>query len=805
MSPFHHRPSRPRPTFRPRLEALEDRSLPSTFTLMVNPAVDNAGAVAELKADIAAANANGQTNTLNLFAGGVYTLTTVDNYLYGPDGLPPVASALTVNGQGATIERSPASGTPAFRLFYVSGGFSGVPAGNLTLENLTLQGGFARGGDGSGGGLGAGGAIFNQGTATLLGVTLTQNTAQGGGGGAAAGGADGGGMGPGGGFGGPFAGAGGNGSSAGGGGGFRPGDDAVGGMGGGLGGLGSGTGDGGNSADNNVFGPAGGVGGDFGFGGVGGPSGDPFRAGGGGGGGGAGGGGGGGGAGGGGEFSGTPGGGGGGGGFGGGGGGGGEGGEGDFTPGAAPSGPGGPGGFGGGGGSGTVGGGSGGPGAGGFGGGSPGGGAGMGGAVFSMYGSLTLINSTLAGNFALGGAGFQGGAGYGGAVFNLDSAVTILDSTLAADTVASGAGSSGASVGSDGGAVYNLAFGNTLTGGPGSATLTLANSILADSTGGTDLASNAINGANTNTATVTATGPNLIRSTAATIGGPAPLTGDPLLGPLQNNGGLTPTMALQPGSPAIDAGSNAAVPAVLTTDQRGPGFPRVLGPAVDLGAFETGNGLAGLTPQERFVQTLYLDALGRAGSKTELDSWVVAFNDGSSQMDAQAAIATGIEESFEGRDHLVKGWYETFLGRAAGGGEELGWVSQLMSGTTEEQVLSQILASTEFYGRAQTLSGAGTADQRFVQALYPLLLGRTASDAEVMSWVATLPQQGRLGVALGFLTSGEYRTDLVQSDYGVLLHRSPDPQGLAFWVGIGEDALDLRIGFEASPEFFTNG
>ena len=355
-----------------------------------------------------------------------------------------------------------------------------------------------------------------------------------------------------------------------------------------------------------------------------------------------------------------------------------------------------------------------------------------------------------------------------------------------------------------------MAFGGTPSGGPAAAFLTLANSILADSNGGTDLANNADNPQGTPpvdsvVATVTATGPNLIGSTAATITGPAPLTGDPLLGPLQDNGGLSPTMALQPGSPAIDAGSNAAVPAALTTDQRGPGFSRIVGAAVDLGAFETGNSLAGLTPQEHFVQTLYLDVLGRAGSKTELDSWVVTFNGGSSQMDAQAAIATGVEQSFEGRDHLVKGWYETFLGRAAGGGEELGWVDQLMSGTTEEQVLGQILASPEFYGRAQTLSGSGTADQRFVQALYPLLLGRTASDAEVTSWVVTLPQQGRQGVALGFLTSGEYRTDLVQSDYGVLLHRSPDPQGLAFWVGIGEDALDMRIGFEASPEFFTNG
>jgi hypothetical protein len=159
----------------------------------------------------------------------------------------------------------------------------------------------------------------------------------------------------------------------------------------------------------------------------------------------------------------------------------------------------------------------------------------------------------------------------------------------------------------------------------------------------------------------------------------------------------------------------------------------------------------------------------------------------------------------EGRDHLVKGWYETYLGRPAAGGEELGWVGLLFQGQSEEQVLSQILASPEFYNRAQTLGHFGSADQNYVQALYRVLLGRTASDAEAASWVVTLPQQGRQGVALGFLTSVEYRTDLVQSYYNVLLHRPPDAPGLAFWVGIGEDGLDTRIGFEASPEFFTNG
>jgi hypothetical protein len=42
-------------------------------------------------------------------------------------------------------------------------------------------------------------------------------------------------------------------------------------------------------------------------------------------------------------------------------------------------------------------------------------------------------------------------------------------------------------------------------------------------------------------------------------------------------------MALLPGSPAINAGDNTNAPA---NDQRGPGFPRIVGGTIDIGAFE---------------------------------------------------------------------------------------------------------------------------------------------------------------------------------------------------------------------------
>src|SRR5262249_26838721 len=62
----------------------------------------------------------------------------------------------------------------------------------------------------------------------------------------------------------------------------------------------------------------------------------------------------------------------------------------------------------------------------------------------------------------------------------------------------------------------------------------------------------------------------------------APL--DPRLGPLQDNGGPTQTLAPLANSRLIGAGSNDAVRPGVTTDQRG--FVRIVGDAVDIGAVE---------------------------------------------------------------------------------------------------------------------------------------------------------------------------------------------------------------------------
>jgi uncharacterized repeat protein (TIGR01451 family) len=559
-----------------------------------------ASRVTDLVAAVDTANANAGPDTITLTAGCTYLFTAVNNSWYGPNALPAISSDITIEGNGAVLERSSSAGR--LRFFYVGAdpadpdtlGYVSPGAGSLTLHNLTLRGGLQKGGDSAygGGGMGAGGAVFSQGTLTLDAVTASGNVARGGsttedptapaawGGGGM--GSDavgwqagfgneggGGGFSPnnrGGGGGGGFDGAGGGGNGFGvtDAGGQTTEEPAVGGNGGGAP-----TGTGGRGASSNFAGGAAGNGSGGGGGGVGwglGGAGGAFGAGG--------------------QNSLDNRDGGGGGGVGGGGGAAGFANAGDpENPNILPSASGG-GGFGGGGGSGVngganggFGGGAGNGGFGGFGGvygtNVGGAGAGLGGVVFNHQGTLTVRNTTMASNSAFGGTGTNGGGGFGGGgIFNLNGAVSIDSSTLAAN---------------DGGAVYNLGYDSATAR---SATVTLVHTILGDTPNGVpDLVVNrpaTVAGGASNVATasgtaVTTSGPNIVETRSvqggATFTG-SPDTGDPGLGPLADNGG--PGMeTMLPGPNAIDAGLGSGCPA---TDERG--ITRPQNSVCDIGAVE---------------------------------------------------------------------------------------------------------------------------------------------------------------------------------------------------------------------------
>ncbi|MBW8010613.1 MAG: hypothetical protein FVQ83_05135, partial [Chloroflexi bacterium] len=121
-----------------------------------------------------AATANGPgTDTIDLVPGCIYELETVHNTLDGNNGLPFINTSIIINGNGATIRRSPAADKSAIRLLHVH------IDGTLVLNDITLMDGLAmepfnvldpiRN---------AGGAIYNAGHLTINNSLITDNNAR---------------------------------------------------------------------------------------------------------------------------------------------------------------------------------------------------------------------------------------------------------------------------------------------------------------------------------------------------------------------------------------------------------------------------------------------------------------------------------------------------------------------------------------------------------------------------------------------------------------------------------------------------
>jgi hypothetical protein len=509
----------------------------------------------------------------------------------GSTATPMITSNITIEAYGATLQWVPACRAGSSKIpcdlpdeAYNSRAFAVGSTGHLTIHNAYIKSFLTHGGtgrDGGGGGMGAGGAIYVQG-----GVLILENSTFDGNG---AVGSNGGGKGHG------DTGGGGGGGGLGGDGGFAGSDQN------GLGSfIDSGGGGGGSSgnADFGAFDAAGGGGGGtvfgaffnvggFECGGAGGSAGDgPNLPGGGGAGG-----------------NGVcPGGGGGGGGFGllgsGDGGGGSYGGGGGG--GAQGGGNGGNGGFGGGGGAGWAGafggtnGGTGGFGGGGgaaadgyiHGGGNPGqggmfgghadsrnggGGAGLGGAVFNDSGGVLVENSTFTNNYVTrgvsGGGSAGNGADAGGAIFSANGHLRVHNATISRNQ----------STGSGGGIVI------VQTSADASTLLIIDNTIIYNN-GSMDVNGNLTAAASecsiASGFSVAAGGAgNLIQNNDNCQG--VVSIDDPQLGPLQNNGGFTPTMAIAKNTPPW----NTADPGTsLGVDQRGQQRPEMGG--FDIGAFE---------------------------------------------------------------------------------------------------------------------------------------------------------------------------------------------------------------------------
>lgn len=215
--------------------------------------------------------------------------------------------------------------------------------------------------------------------------------------------------------------------------------------------------------------------------------------------------------------------------------------------------------------------------------------------ISNSYGTVNVTNSTISRNRS----------DFAGGIFNRAGLLNITNSTIISN------------VGRDGGGLDNAAD----NGVPSTANVT--NCTFTDNfaidfgdaiinRGGAPNVVNvkssiiALNGNQDVYGNVVSYGYNLVGSTVSTPQGfthPTDQVGnefsplDPKLDPdgLKDNGGPVKTIALLPGSPAIDAGTSDGLTGALTTDQRGTGFPRIVddpsaanaADGADVGAFES--------------------------------------------------------------------------------------------------------------------------------------------------------------------------------------------------------------------------
>jgi hypothetical protein len=222
--------------------------------------------------------------------------------------------------------------------------------------------------------------------------------------------------------------------------------------------------------------------------------------------------------------------------------------------------------------------------------------AGTGGGI-SSYGTLTITDSTINGNqgYVAGGGIACGGAttitnstisnngssgqhdgrpwGRGGGI---SGSVTLNNSTLSSNYANLSAG------GIEGSGIITNSTISGNSGGGISATgaLEIGNAVLKADGTGPNISNNG--------GSVTSHGYNVCSDDGrGFLNGPGDqINTDPMLGPLQDNGGPTSTHALLPGSPAIDAGDPTFTPPPLY-DQRGSPFVRVFNSRIDVGSFET--------------------------------------------------------------------------------------------------------------------------------------------------------------------------------------------------------------------------
>jgi uncharacterized delta-60 repeat protein len=206
----------------------------------------------------------------------------------------------------------------------------------------------------------------------------------------------------------------------------------------------------------------------------------------------------------------------------------------------------------------------------------------------------------------------------------------------------------------------------------------------------------------------------------------------------------------------------------------------------------------GGSPNAAFVTQVYLDLLQRSPDPGGLAHWTGLLEGGQA---SRQQVVQAIANSPEYHQNEIEFAYGLYLHRTAAPGGLSGWSAFLASGGTYDQMRALILGSAEY------LADAGGTNDAFLTAVYRDLLGRGVDPVGSQGWGQVLGNGvDRGAVAAAILRTHEGTGVEIAGLYQGLLHRAPDPTGLASDIaalhqGVPSDLLLAAIA--GSDEYFA--
>jgi hypothetical protein len=129
----------------------------------------------------------------------------------------------------------------------------------------------------------------------------------------------------------------------------------------------------------------------------------------------------------------------------------------------------------------------------------------------------------------------------------------------------------------------------------------------------------------------------------------------------------------------------------------------------------------------------------------EMNAWIRSISVNPNDPSRKQTLVNTLLDTDEARTVQLKAWFLTYTGRAGTAAEITNWLAQWRSVKDQLVMQQRFLISTPVYQYTQTLTNAGTADERYVEGLMRLMIDPSSrmTAAEKQNAVLQLNRLGR--------------------------------------------------------------